>query len=358
MNIPCTARKKLASSLALLFMLLVAFLSLAQPVKADNQDVLDKAGVIDLETQAKIKEINDTKLHKIKGHPQIAVVTNKSLDDTDSMDIDDYGQKLFDKYHFGTKGYDNGILVIILVKDHKIRIQTGYGAESAVPDLFCNKVIADKEVQSDFKNSNYSGGIEKMVDLLADRVISHQDELRSKSTVNSHYQEKEKDHQDAYQRFVAFLCYTAIGLAIFFLIFAFWISKRNDLTKEDRKEFDKKLKELEARDGLSPDQKDSLKYLSAYDKKTILRRVAEGAIFAVVLREILEQARLQHYHEVYDPYHKHYDDYHFNDDDDDDDDHWFSGGSSFGGGFGGDSGGGSFGGFGGDSGGGGADGGW
>lgn len=94
-----------------LFAFLVVFV---QPVKADNQDVLDQANVLSESTQSKIKKINDNELSKIKGHPQIAVVTRNSLAGTKADVIDEYGQQVFDKYHFGRKGYDNGILIVIL----------------------------------------------------------------------------------------------------------------------------------------------------------------------------------------------------------------------------------------------------
>lgn len=162
------------------------FLSLAQPVKADNHDVLDQANVINAETEAKIKDINETRLSQIKGKPQIAVVTRDSLQGTGCKDINEYGQKLFDKYKFGTKGYDNGVLIVLLIKDHRFRIQTGYGVESVIPDIYAHKVMSNPKVKREFKKSNYSQGVEIMTDKLADRLETHQKDLRSKSDVKNH----------------------------------------------------------------------------------------------------------------------------------------------------------------------------
>lgn len=62
---------------------LMAFLFLNnQTVKADNHDVLDQANVINAKTEAEIKTINQEKLGKVKGKPQIAVVTRDSLKGT------------------------------------------------------------------------------------------------------------------------------------------------------------------------------------------------------------------------------------------------------------------------------------
>lgn len=178
---------KTVRSLLVLGMTLTSlFISTAGQVKADNQDVLDQANVIDSETESRIKAINQEKLGKVKGKPQIAVVTRDSLKGTSCENIDEYGQQLFNKYKFGTKGYDNGVLILILVKDHRFRIQTGYGVEGALPDAYAHLVMADPKVKSSFKSSDYSQGVEIMVNKLTKRLTSHQKQLRSKSDVKNH----------------------------------------------------------------------------------------------------------------------------------------------------------------------------
>ena len=173
---------KTAKLVLMLSMVLASLLiSTAGQVKADNRDVLDQANVINPETEARIKAINQDKLGKIKGKPQIAVVTHDSLKDTGCENINEYGQQLFNKYKFGTKGYDNGVLILILVKDHRFRIQTGYGVEGVLPDAYTHEVQENRQVKSNFRSSDYSQGIEIMVDKLANRLVSHQKQLRSES---------------------------------------------------------------------------------------------------------------------------------------------------------------------------------
>lgn len=163
------------------------------PIHADNKDVKDTAGVLDNQVQNYIKRVNDDQLEKIKGHPQIAVYT---VSDLEGNDLDDYAQQLFDKYKFGTKGYDNGVLLLIAVNDHKVRMQTGYGIESAVPDQFVNQLM-DPMVQEDFRENNYSTGTKLMVDRLVKQIQTHQSELRSKSAVNTHQAIILKQQQEA-----------------------------------------------------------------------------------------------------------------------------------------------------------------
>ncbi|HEY9195306.1 MAG TPA: TPM domain-containing protein, partial [Mucilaginibacter sp.] len=63
---------------------------------------------------------------------QIAVVIMRS---TGSYDINDYGVRLLRKWGIGQKEKNNGILVLVAISDRKMSIQTGYGAEGALPDI-------------------------------------------------------------------------------------------------------------------------------------------------------------------------------------------------------------------------------
>lgn len=160
---------------------LLVWLFLISPVLADNHDVMDDAGVLNRQTEQYIYDVNQNQMAKIKGHPQIAVITKNSIDNS----IEDEAQQLFNKYEIGTKGYDNGVLLLIDVGGHHVRMQTGYGIESVVPDDFVNQLMNSK-VQADFRSDNYSAGTQKMIKKLAKRIIDHQNELRSKSAVNKH----------------------------------------------------------------------------------------------------------------------------------------------------------------------------
>src|SRR5471030_604190 len=63
---------------------------------------------------------------------QIAIVIIKSVG---QYDINEYGTGLGRAWGIGQKGKNNGILILVALDDHKVTIQTGYGAEGAVPDI-------------------------------------------------------------------------------------------------------------------------------------------------------------------------------------------------------------------------------
>ena len=198
---------------------MIAMLMCVIPARADNHDVLDRANVLDQATERRIYDVDENQLSKIKGHPQIAVVTERSVDG----DIEDEAQRLFEKYQFGTKGYDNGVLLLIDVEGHQVRMHTGYGVESAVPDAFVNDLV-DETVKSYFRERDFSAGTDLMVQRLAKRIEDHQGDLRSKSVVNNHRALVEKRAQEMEKIWCAVMF--AVLVLIFVLICLFFLMYR------------------------------------------------------------------------------------------------------------------------------------
>jgi uncharacterized protein len=66
-----------------------------------------------------------------KAHAQIAVVTINSLD---GADIESYSVNLFKSWGIGDKSTNSGVLILYAIKDHRARIEVGYGLEPILPD--------------------------------------------------------------------------------------------------------------------------------------------------------------------------------------------------------------------------------
>lgn len=139
--------------------------------------VLDKAGIINDNTQDYVSNVNDDVLSKVKGKPIIAVITSK---DCHGEDIADYSQKMFDKYHFGQGKLNNGVLIVINKEDYQVRVQTGYGMESILPDAYLNKTIVKaftKETKSRIikKGTGQSGGggASATVNVAGEELVHH-----------------------------------------------------------------------------------------------------------------------------------------------------------------------------------------
>ncbi|HVW96407.1 MAG TPA: TPM domain-containing protein [Mucilaginibacter sp.] len=87
---------------------------------------------------------------------QIAVVIIKSVGD---YDINDYALKLGRAWGIGHKDKNNGILILVAFNDRKVSIQTGYGAEGAVPDIITHQII-ENDIKPNFKQGDYYAGLD------------------------------------------------------------------------------------------------------------------------------------------------------------------------------------------------------
>jgi len=86
---------------------------------------------------------------------QLAVLT---IDTLSPLDIETYAVKLFEKWGIGQKGKNNGVLILVAVKDRAVRIEVGYGLEGAIPDALADNIIK-KTMVPFFKNGDYDTGV-------------------------------------------------------------------------------------------------------------------------------------------------------------------------------------------------------
>src|ERR1700740_2696340 len=100
----------------------------------------DYASLIDRQTA----QILDQRLEDFERQTsnQILVVIYPSLP-ADAA-IEDYTQDAFRAWKPGQQGRNNGAILFMFVKDRKLRIQTGYGLEGALPDAICKRIISDQ----------------------------------------------------------------------------------------------------------------------------------------------------------------------------------------------------------------------
>ncbi len=87
---------------------------------------------------------------------QIAVVLIKSVGD---YDINEYALELGRKWGIGGKGKNNGVILLVAIGDRKMSIQTGYGLEGALPDIYTKRII-ENDIKPYFKDGDYYSGIE------------------------------------------------------------------------------------------------------------------------------------------------------------------------------------------------------
>jgi uncharacterized protein len=120
---------------------------------AFSQDIPERSGTLVTDFTNTLSPADKTQLERKlvafndSTSTQIAVVIMQSTGD---YDINQYGAALLRKWGIGSKEKNNGILVLVAMHDRKMSIQTGYGAEGALPDIITQQII-----QNDMKPPFY-----------------------------------------------------------------------------------------------------------------------------------------------------------------------------------------------------------
>lgn len=115
----------------------------------DLANVLSAAEQQQLET--KLRNFNDT------ASTAIAVVTIQS---TGPYEIADYATSLGEAWGLGRKDVDNGVLLLVALKDRNVWIATGYGSEGTITDGIAKRII-EQVIKPRFRQNDYYGGIDE-----------------------------------------------------------------------------------------------------------------------------------------------------------------------------------------------------
>lgn len=97
---------------------------------------------------------------------QVVAVT---LDTIDGADIQQYGVELGRSWGIGNKEQDNGILLILALKERDVGISVGYGLEGVVTDMQSG-IILDTYALPFFQTGNFSEGLSTAYDALINEV--------------------------------------------------------------------------------------------------------------------------------------------------------------------------------------------
>jgi uncharacterized protein len=81
-------------------------------------------------------------------------------------DIESYATRVFEQWKLGRKGVDDGVLLIVVKNDHKVRIEVGYGLEGAIPDAAAARIIREY-IAPRFREGDYYGGIHAATNVLS-----------------------------------------------------------------------------------------------------------------------------------------------------------------------------------------------
>jgi uncharacterized protein len=72
--------------------------------------------------------------------------------------IEDYTVRVARDWKVGQKDKNNGAVLFVFVKEHKVYLQVGYGLEGVLPDALCKRIISE-QITPRFKVGDFDGGL-------------------------------------------------------------------------------------------------------------------------------------------------------------------------------------------------------
>ena len=109
---------------------------------------------------------------------QIAIVTLNSLE---NRSIEELSLEIARGYKLGQKESDNGVLLLVVPNEKKVRIEVGYGLEGVLTDAVASQIINSIMIP-EFKNGNMSEGVKEGV--LAIIKVASGEEFSSKTSLS------------------------------------------------------------------------------------------------------------------------------------------------------------------------------
>ncbi len=125
----------------------------ALKVPALDGPVVDKAGVISSRDETVIEQM----LMELESATtaQVAVLT---VPDLSGESIEEYSLAVAEEWKLGQAGKDNGALILLALKERKVRIEVGYGLEADLTDAKSGYIIREV-ILPQLREGNYAQGL-------------------------------------------------------------------------------------------------------------------------------------------------------------------------------------------------------
>ncbi|WP_426747707.1 TPM domain-containing protein [Myxococcus faecalis] len=150
-------------SLLLLLPLLALVASAESRVPDITRPVVDLADVLSAQDEESIS----TELVRLRDstEAQMAVVL---VETTSGEPIEDFALRSFDAWKGGSRERNDGLLLVVAVKDRRVRLEVGYGLEEPIPDGVAQALL---QAQSPlFARADWRGGILNIVEEIQGRL--------------------------------------------------------------------------------------------------------------------------------------------------------------------------------------------
>jgi uncharacterized protein len=157
-------RSVVVATFALLTFALTTLGALAQdyaPIPALSSRITDTSGSLGVSAKQSLEQ-KLAAFEQTSGG-QLAILIVKTAE---PETIEQYALRVAEAWKIGKKGKDNGALLVLAMKEKKIRIEVGYGWEGTLPDVEAKRIIRETMTPF-FKQGQFAQGIEAGIDKIA-----------------------------------------------------------------------------------------------------------------------------------------------------------------------------------------------
>ncbi len=141
---------------------------------------------------------------------QLVVATVSSLG---GEEIEPYANALFRAWKLGEAKKNNGVLLLVAPREHRVRIEVGYGLEGTLTDATSSLIIANA-IAPRFKAGDFDGGVARGVDDIITVLTTDSADWQKKPELRA---EGDASFLDAISPF----------LILLFILFVFYIITRH-----------------------------------------------------------------------------------------------------------------------------------
>ena len=116
--------------------------------------VVDQAGILSKQARERLAAM--LQAHERATGNQIVVLSIPTLG---GESVEDYAVRVFEEWKLGSRDKDDGVLIVVVPQDRRMRIEVGYGLEGTLADATASRIIRDLMTPR-FREGNYDVGIE------------------------------------------------------------------------------------------------------------------------------------------------------------------------------------------------------
>jgi len=134
------------------------------PKVTELKYVNDYANVMDNDSKQYILSVGKELEDKTGAEATVVVI-----DSLQGQSVDAYANGIFRKWKIGQKDKNNGLLILLSVKERQWRVEVGTGLEGAITDIYSSRVMNDFAVPK-FKQALYGEGLRAAYSTLSDNI--------------------------------------------------------------------------------------------------------------------------------------------------------------------------------------------